>query len=155
MKLLNMPAPSFTLKDQRGMEHSLSDYLGHMILLYFYPKDMTPGCTIEAQQFRDLHDAFTAQNIVVLGISADSVAKHKQFVEKECLPFTLLSDEDKTVAHLYGVWVEKSMYGKTYMGIQRDSFLIDTHGVIIKHYNKVHPRTHAQMVLDDVVSMAS
>lgn len=143
-------APDFTLPDQHGEAHTLSDYRGGKVLLYFYPKDMTPGCTIEAEIFRDRIKDFAKKGVTVLGVSADSVVRHKKFCDKHDLPFTLLSDEDKQVVAQYGVYVEKSMYGKKYMGIQRDSFLIDEDGAVLKHYVKVKPAQHAQEVLDDL-----
>jgi len=150
MNLLHKKAPSFKLKDQDGMTHSLSDYKGRMLLLYFYPKDMTPGCTIEAETFRDLMKELKKEKVVVLGVSADSSARHKKFCDKHELNFSLLSDEEKTVLHKYGVWVEKSMYGKKYMGIRRDSFLIDANGVVAAHYENVKPAEHPKEVLKDV-----
>ena len=146
-------APAFKLLDQDGKVHSLSDYAGQIVLLYFYPKDMTSGCTVEAQGFRDLAKEYKKAEIVVLGVSIDSVKSHKKFCEKESLNFTLLSDEDKKVAEKYGVWKEKSMYGKKYMGIMRESFLIGKDGLILKHYEKVSPIEHPAEVLKDVKSM--
>lgn len=143
-------APPFRLPDQDGKIHSLADYAGQIVLLYFYPKDMTSGCTTEAQGFRDLAKEYKKAGIVVLGISIDSVKSHKKFCDKESLNFTLLSDEDKKVVEKYGVWKEKSMYGKKYMGIMRESFLVDKDGRIIKHYEKVNPIEHPAEVLRDV-----
>lgn len=155
MNLLHKKAPSFKLKDQDGVIRSLSDYKGRMLLLYFYPKDMTPGCTIEAEVFRDLMKDLAREEVVVLGVSADSSARHKTFCDKHHLNFPLLSDEGKTVLQKYGVWVEKSMYGKKYMGIERESFLIDKNGIVIKHYEKVKPALHPQEVLNDVRAIKS
>ncbi|NDE68393.1 thioredoxin-dependent thiol peroxidase, partial [bacterium] len=135
-------APQFILNDQNGKPHKLSDYLGKKVLLYFYPKDMTSGCTLEAQGFRDLLPKFTALDVAILGISIDDEKTHKKFCDKEELTFPLLADVDKKVVQAYGVWVEKSMYGRKYLGIQRDSFLIDETGTIIKHYEKVKPIEH-------------
>lgn len=143
-------APAFKLPDQDGKTHSLADYAGQIVLLYFYPKDMTSGCTTEAQGFRDLAKEYKKAGIVVLGVSIDSVKSHKKFCEKESLNFTLLSDEDKKVVEKYGVWKEKSMYGKKYMGIMRESFLIGKDGHIVKHYEKVSPVEHPAEVLRDV-----
>jgi peroxiredoxin Q/BCP len=148
--LLNKSAPDFTLPDQIGKEHTLSEYLGKYVLLYFYPKDMTPGCTIEAQVFRDTMDKLSKHDIVVFGISKDTVASHKKFADKLNLNFSLLSDEDTKVVQDYGVWKEKSMFGKKYMGISRESFLIDPKGTIVKHYPKVTPANHAEEVLTDI-----
>ena len=141
-------APDFTLLDQDGNEHSLSDYAGKKVLLYFYPKDDTPGCTTEACNFRDRLNELKDKGVQVLGVSKDSVASHKKFAEKFRLNFPLLADEETSVIKAYGVWKQKSMFGKTYMGIQRDSFLIDENGNIVKHYTKVKPTTH----VDDVVA---
>lgn len=155
MNLIHKKAPSFKLKDQDGIIRSLSDYKGQMLLLYFYPKDMTPGCTIEAEVFRDLMKELTKEGVAVLGVSADSSARHKTFCDKHHLNFPLLSDEGKTVLQKYGVWVEKSMYGKKYMGIERESFLIDKNGIVVKHYEKVKPALHPQEVLNDVRAIKS
>ncbi|MCR4330271.1 MAG: thioredoxin-dependent thiol peroxidase [Patescibacteria group bacterium] len=155
MNLIHKKAPSFKLKDQDGVIRSLSDYKGQMLLLYFYPKDMTPGCTIEAEVFRDLMKELIQEKVAVLGVSADSSARHKTFCDKHRLNFPLLSDEGKTVLQKYGVWVEKSMYGKKYMGIERESFLIDKNGIVVKHYEKVKPALHPQEVLNDVRAIKS
>lgn len=151
--LLNKKAPDFELKDQDGNLHKLSNYKGKRILLYFYPKDMTPGCTIEACSFRDNMDDLKKLGVVVLGVSVDSTESHKKFEGKERLNFALLADTDKEVAKKYGVWVEKSMYGKKYLGIQRDSFLIDEDGVIVRHYEKVKPEDHVAEVLADAEAL--
>ncbi len=146
-------APAFTLPDQNGAQHSLKDYAGKYVLLYFYPKDLTPGCTIEARMMSKHIDEFKKHNAVVLGVSVDSCERHKKFEEKEELNFTLLADEEKEVVNLYNVWREKSMMGKKYMGIVRESFLIDPKGIIIKHYTNVKPPIHTQEVLDDLKGM--
>ena len=146
-------ASAFKLPDQDGKIHSLADYAGQIVLLYFYPKDMTSGCTVEAQGFRDLAKEYKKRGIVVLGVSIDSVSSHKKFCEKESLNFTLLSDENKKVVEKYEVWKEKSMYGKKYMGMMRESFLIGKDGRIVKHYEKVSPIEHPAEVLKDVISM--
>lgn len=143
-------APDFSLPDQDGKKHKLSDYAGQWVLLYFYPKDDTPGCTKEACSMRDNLPKFAKIKAKIFGISVDSVASHKKFAEKYKLPFTLLADEDKNVVEKYGVWQEKSMYGRKYMGTVRDSFLIDPQGKIAKIYNKVKPDQHAQEVLTDL-----
>jgi peroxiredoxin Q/BCP len=147
-------APEFTLKDQDGEEHSLADYRGKWVLLYFYPKDDTPGCTIEACAIRDQFKDFKKIGAAVLGCSTDSVASHKRFAEAYELPFTLLSDEHKEVVGRYGVFGEKKLYGKTYMGTMRTSFLIDAQGVIRKVYEKVKPEKHAAEVIADLKEMA-
>lgn len=146
------PAPDFTLPDQEGKKHSLTDYVGKWVLLYFYPKDDTPGCTIEACTIRDQFKDFNTIGAVVLGISTDSVASHKKFATKYELPFTLLADEYKEVVGRYGVFGEKKFLGKTYMGIRRTSFLIDPKGNIAKVYEKVKPEMHAGEVIADLKS---
>lgn len=143
-------APEFTLPDQDGKTHTLSDYKGQWVLLYFYPKDMTPGCTIEACTLRDNYGDFEKIDAVVLGMSADSVDRHKKMVDKHSLPFTLLADEEKEILKAYGVWAKKKMFGKEYMGILRNSFLIDPEGNIAKIYEKVKPAAHAKEVLTDL-----
>lgn len=143
-------APVFTLPDQDGTSHALKDYLGKWVLVYFYPKDDTAGCTKEACMLRDNFPSFKNSKAVVLGVSADSVKSHKKFADKYELPFTLLADEDKSVVEKYGVWQEKSMYGRKYMGIARTSFLIDPQGVIKKIYEAVKPEVHAEEVLNDL-----
>ncbi|MGH7175695.1 MAG: thioredoxin-dependent thiol peroxidase [Minisyncoccia bacterium] len=146
-------APEFTLQDQDGKEHSLKDYRGKWVLLYFYPKDDTPGCTIEACAIRDQFKDFTKIGAVVLGCSTDSVASHKKFVEAYTLPFTLLSDPNKEVVGEYGVFGEKKFMGKTYVGTMRTSFLIDPDGKIAKVYEHVKPPTHAAEVIADLKSL--
>ncbi len=147
MNLENKKAPAFNLPDQDGKKHKLSDYAGKLVLLYFYPKDMTPGCTIEAKCFRDRNNELKKFNVQVLSVSVDSVESHKKFNDKHGLNFPLLSDEKKEVVKKYGVWKEKSLFGKKYMGIQRDSFLIGKDGKIIKHYKKVNPVKHVDEVI--------
>lgn len=143
-------APDFTLPDQNGTLHTLSEYRGRWVLVYFYPKDDTPGCTKEACTIRDAFPFFTAFPVQVFGISKDSVSQHKKFAEKYTLPFPLLSDEEGAVVERYGVWQEKRMMGKTYRGIVRSSFLIDPSGILRKVYERVKPEIHAQEVLDDL-----
>ncbi|MCC7196665.1 thioredoxin-dependent thiol peroxidase [Candidatus Peregrinibacteria bacterium] len=151
--LVGKKAPDFKLMNDEGKETSLADYKGKMVLLYFYPKDMTPGCTTEACTLRDRMNDLKALNVVVLGVSADSVESHKKFKAKERLNFPLLSDPDRKVLEAYSVWREKSMYGRLFMGIVRESFLIDKNGIVVKHYNKVKPAEHAQEVIDDVKAL--
>lgn len=139
--------PDFTLIDQDEKSHTLSQYRGKKVVLYFYPKDMTPGCTVQAQGMRDSMNDLEAKGIVVLGVSVDDVKSHKKFVEKHNLNFPLLADTEKTVVEAYGVWKEKSMFGKKYMGIQRDTFLIDEEGKLIQHFEKVNPLKHASQIL--------
>ena len=131
-------APDFTLLDQDGIPHSLSDYRGQKIVLYFYPKDNTSGCTKQACNFMELMPQFRENHAVVLGVSKDSVASHKKFQEKYGLNFTLLADVDKEVIQLYDVWKEKNMYGKITMGVVRTTYLIDEEGKIIKAMGKVN-----------------
>lgn len=148
--LLNQPAPDFKLLDQNEKEHQLKDYQGKYLLIFFYPKDMTSGCTIEAQNFQASYKAIKDLGVELLGVSADEVKRHQKFAEKEGLTFPLLADTEKEMVQQYKVWVEKSMYGRKYMGIQRDSFLINPEGMIIKHYQKVKPKTHINEVLKDL-----
>ncbi len=143
-------APAFTLPDQNGTEHSLEDYRGRKVILYFYPKDNTAGCTKEACSFADRYPQITEKGAVVLGVSKDPVSSHKKFEEKYSLPFTLLSDPDAEVIRAYDVWKEKSMYGRKYMGIERSTYLIDENGIILKAYQKVKPADHAENILQDI-----
>ncbi|TSC75415.1 MAG: peroxiredoxin Q/BCP [Parcubacteria group bacterium Gr01-1014_33] len=140
-------APDFSLPDQDGIMHSLSEYRGKWVLLYFYPKDDTPGCTKEACAIRDSFPSFRKNKIAVLGVSVDPIKRHKAFQEKYNLPFALLSDEHKTVVKKYGVWTEKKFMGRVYMGTLRNSFLIDPKGKITKIYETIKPETHAGEVL--------
>lgn len=141
-----LKAPAFTLPSSRGDSVSLSEFRGRRVVLYFYPKDQTPGCTVEACEFRDASRAFAAQDAVVLGISPDGVASHEAFIKKFGLPFILLSDADHQVAQAYGVWVKKSLYGRTYMGMARTTFIIGPDGRIEKLYEQVKPAGHAAAV---------
>ena len=150
MPKVHTRAPDFALPDQDGKEHALSDYRGKWVLLYFYPKDDTPGCTIEACALRDQFKDFTSIGAVVLGVSTDSVASHKKFANTYELPFTLLADEYKEVVGRYGVFGEKKFMGKTYMGTARTSFLIDPEGNIAKVYERVKPEAHAAEVAADL-----
>jgi peroxiredoxin Q/BCP len=140
-------APAFSAPDQSGQTVSLSDFKGKKVVLYFYPKDDTPGCTVEACSFRDEHSAFQKKGAVVLGVSPDSAKSHTKFIEKFSLPFPLLADEDHKIAEAYGVWVEKSMYGKKYMGVERSTFVIDSRGKLSAVYRKVKPAEHTTEVL--------
>ncbi|MDP3696504.1 MAG: thioredoxin-dependent thiol peroxidase [Candidatus Taylorbacteria bacterium] len=151
MKLkTKVKAPEFKLSDQDGKVHSLSEFKGQWILLYFYPRDDTPGCTKEACAIRDSFPSFGKLKAVVLGVSVDSVKSHKKFADKYKLPFTLLADEGKRVVKLYGVWAKKKMMGREYMGTLRTSFLIDPKGKIAKIYENVKPEIHAREVIDDL-----
>ncbi len=143
-------APDFMLLDQDGESRSLKDCQGQRLLLYFYPKDNTSGCIKEACALRDDFWGFKKLNVKIIGVSVDSVESHKKFAADYNLPFTLLSDEDKKAVKLYGVWAEKSMYGKKYMGTLRTSFLINPQGVIEKIYEKVVPAEHSKEVLNDL-----
>lgn len=143
-------APGFSLPDQDNKNHKLSDYQGRFVLLYFYPKDNTPGCTKEACTMQESLTAFKEIKAQVFGISADSVASHKKFSNKFNLTFPLLSDPDKEVINKYGTWGEKSMFGRTFSGIKRTSFLIDPQGKIVKIYQNVKPAEHAEEVLQDI-----
>ena len=147
---IGKPAPAFKLQDQAGKWHSLSDYKGKWVALYFYPKDETPGCTTQACGFRDNIFAFNKEGAVILGISVDDIASHKAFAEKHSLPFTILADSDKAVTKSYGVL-------KSYMGMmemaRRDTFIIDPQGRVAKHYESVKPEGHSQVVLADIKAL--
>lgn len=147
MTLLTEKAPDFTLENERGEQVRLSNFKGKNVVLYFYPKDMTPGCTAEACDFRDAHEDFTSLNAVILGVSMDDAKKHTKFIEKHGLPFSLLVDPEHEVAEKYGVWVLKKMYGREYMGIERSTFLINEEGVIIGEWRKVKVKNHIEQVL--------
>ncbi len=140
-------APAFSLKDENGKNVSLNDFKGKKVVLYFYPKDMTSGCTKEACDFRDALPNFRKIKAVVLGVSIDSTASHKKFADKYDLPFTLLSDEKKEVVEKYGVWKEKSMYGKKYLGIERTTFIVDEEGKIQNIFPKVKVDGHVNEVM--------
>ncbi len=142
-------APEFTLRDKDGKEVSLSDFRGRKVILYFYPKDNTPGCTKEACSFRDKKEELDTEGFTVIGISKDSEKSHQRFAEKHNLSFTLLSDEDTSTIQAYEAWGEKSLYGKRYMGIIRMTYVIDEDGIIIKAYDKVKVATHAEDILKD------
>jgi len=141
-------APNFSLPGSDGATISLIDTLGKNIVLYFYPKDDTPGCTTEGKDFSALIDEFSATNTVVLGASKDSPTKHDKFIDKHALKISLISDEDGQLMEAYGVWVEKNMYGRKYMGIERATYLIDQAGVIQQIWRKVRVKGHAEKVLE-------
>ena len=143
-------APDFTLPDQNGMTHRLSDYAGQKVILYFYPKDMTAGCTKQACGFAERYPQFREKGAVILGVSKDTVASHKKFEEKFGLPFTLLADPEKTVIRLYDVWKEKKNYGKVTMGIVRTTYLIDENGIIIKAMDKVKAAENPEEMLNAI-----
>jgi peroxiredoxin Q/BCP len=141
------PAPDFELPDQDGRPVKLSDFRGQFVVVYFYPKADTPGCTTQACGVREHHDAYSAAGATVLGISPDTVAKVKKFHDKYALGFPLLADEDHAVAESYGVWVQKSMYGKTYFGNERTTFIVDADGRVVEVLRKVKPAEHDELVL--------
>ncbi|NIP57670.1 MAG: thioredoxin-dependent thiol peroxidase [Gemmatimonadetes bacterium] len=143
-------APGFTLPSDDGPEVSLEDLRGRRVVLYFYPKDDTPGCTTEACEFRDAMPRFEERGAVVLGVSPDGVESHRKFKEKHDLDFPLLADEDHEVAEAYGVWKEKSMYGRTFWGVERSTFLIDDDGRIERVWRKVRAKGHAAAVAEAV-----
>lgn len=143
-------APAFTLPDQNGTVRSLSDCRGSKVVLYFYPKDMTPGCTRQACGFADLYPQFREKGAVILGVSRDSVASHKRFEEKYGLPFPLLSDPEKRVIQAYGVWQEKKNYGKVTMGVVRTTYLIDEDGIIVKAFSAVKAAENPAQMLSQV-----
>jgi peroxiredoxin Q/BCP len=146
-------APAFTLPDQDGNEVSLADFAGRRIVLYFYPKDDTPGCTKEACQFNDNLTAFAAADATILGVSADKAAKHQAFREKYGLSFPLLTDADHAVGEAYGAWGEKTMYGKKVVGVIRSTFLIDTDGTIARAWYNVKADGHAAKVLEELQAL--
>lgn len=150
MLTINQKAPAFNLVDEVGNKHRLSDYKGQWLVIYFYPKDDTPGCTKEACGIAEVYDEFAKMGVKVFGISKDSPASHLKFKEKYHLPFTLLSDESTAMIEKYGVWKEKSMYGKTFMGIDRITYIIDPAGKVAKVYPKVSPADHALKLLNDL-----
>ncbi|MBA4250158.1 MAG: thioredoxin-dependent thiol peroxidase [Chlorobiaceae bacterium] len=144
---IGMKVSDIKLFDQNGISKSLQDFEGKKIVLFFYPKDNTPGCTKEACSFRDEIKVIEEENAVVIGVSADSIKSHKNFSEKFNLPFTLLSDEKKEFLQAFGVWKEKSMYGKKYMGIERTTFIIDENGIIKHIFSKVKVDNHSEEVI--------
>ena len=150
---LGQQAPDFTLPDQDGVMHSLTDYRGKWVLMYFYPKDDTPGCTKEACALRDDFPAFDKLGAQIFGVSADTVASHKKFATKYKLPFTLLADPEKGMLKAYGVWGMKKFMGREYEGIMRSSYLINPEGKIAKVYEKVNPLTHADEVKKDLEAL--
>lgn len=144
-------APDFTLPASNGEMVSLSDFRGQHVVLYFYPKDMTPGCTTEACDFRDHYEKFAESNTVILGVSTDSVERHQKFIEKYHLPFLLLSDEEHKVAEMYGVWKLKKNFGKEYMGIERSTFVIDRDGRLVKEWRGVKVKGHVEEALEYIL----
>lgn len=148
-------APDFSLPDQGGVMHSLSRYRGKKVILYFYPRDNTPGCTKQACGFRDLYPQFTEKGAVVLGVSKDSVASHKKFQEKYQLSFPILSDTELQVIQAYVVWKEKKLYGKVSMGVVRTTYLIDENGIISKAFGKVKPAQNPEQMLEELNDIIS
>lgn len=146
-------APNFQLPDQSGAGYELSSLLGKIVVLYFYPKDDTSGCTVQAKDFSCMVDEFEKANAIVIGMSPDGTKSHAKFTAKHDLKITLVSDEDKSVLSAYGVWVEKSMYGKKYMGVERSTFLIGTDGVVKEIWRKVSATGHAEIVLSAVKAL--
>jgi thioredoxin-dependent peroxiredoxin len=140
-------APQFEAKNEKGELIKLSDYLGKKVVLYFYPKDATPGCTAQACDLRDNYDALLKAGYVVLGVSSDDEKSHKKFIEKQSLPFPLLADTDLKVHEAYGTWVEKSMYGRKYMGTARTTFVIDEKGILAEIIEKVDTKNHTAQIL--------
>lgn len=143
-------APDFSMINNEGKTISLADFQGKKVVLYFYPKDDTPGCTKEACSFRDVYDDILERGAVVIGVSPDSQSSHEKFRAKYGLPFHLLSDVDHTVSEAYGVWGEKNMMGKTYMGVIRSTFILDEQGIILKAFPKVNPDNHGEEILESL-----
>ena len=152
---LNRVVADFTAEATGGKNIRLKDLRGKNVVLYFYPKDNTPGCTLEGQDFRDLHDKFKRQKTIILGVSKDSIASHERFREKQGFPFDLLSDPDEKLCKKFDVIKEKSMYGKKYLGVERSTFLIDSAGKLKREWRKVKVKGHAQEVLDAVKEIKS
>ncbi len=153
MPTIGKPAPDFSLLTDTGETVSLKTFAGKTVVLYFYPKDDTSGCTTEACEFRDIMPRFATGNAVVLGVSPDDVKSHQKFNVKYDLPFTLLADTEKAAAQAYDVWKEKSMYGRTYMGVERTTFLIDGKGVLRQVFEKVKPAGHAEAVAEAIAAL--
>lgn len=147
MLQINTIAPDFKLKNYKGEEYTLSEFKGKKVVLYFYPKNNTSGCTTQALEFKNVYDQFQKKNVVIIGISKDSLESHQQFQKKYDFPFILLSDPSTETIQKYDVWKEKKLYGKTYMGVVRTTYIIDEQGVIIWAQEKVNPKTNASDVL--------
>ncbi|HBF1599344.1 TPA: thioredoxin-dependent thiol peroxidase [Clostridioides difficile] len=148
MLSIGTKAPEFTLEDKDGNKVSMSDFKGKKVVVYFYPKDNTPGCTRKACAFRNAYDGFKKEDIQVIGISKDSIKSHQKFAEKHELPFILLSDPDLVAIKAFDVWKEKKMYGKTALGVVRATYIIDENGIIEKVFEKAKPDTNAQEILE-------
>jgi len=153
--LLGQQAPDFSLPDQDGKVHSLADYKGEWLFIYFYPKDMTRGCVAEAKGIRDVYDTLQTMDVAVLGVSKDSAESHRRFIEKYNLPFPLLVDENQEMMKAYDVWKEKSMFGKKYMGTVRTSFIIDPYGKIVRIYENINTKTHGDEILAELLYLQS
>jgi peroxiredoxin Q/BCP len=151
--MLNQSIPDFELRATSGMQFRTSDYAGKVLVLYFYPKDSTPGCTTEGQQFRDLHLQFKAANAEIFGISRDAIRSHENFKTKQCFPFELLSDMEELACNLFGVMKMKNMYGKQVRGVERSTFVIDRNGVLRREWRGVKVPEHAQQVLEFVKTL--
>ena len=147
---INCAVPDFTLMGSDNQEHRLSQYRGKKVILYFYPRDNTPGCSTEACNFRDSNDVFINKNAIIIGISRDSLKSHTKFIEKFNLPFILLSDEKEEVCNLFNVIKEKNMYGRKVFGIERSTFIINEEGILVKEYRKVKVKDHVSTVLKDL-----
>jgi peroxiredoxin Q/BCP len=150
MLTIGTKAPDFTLQDQNGKERTLSEFRGQKVVLYFYSKDMTSGCTKQACGFAELYPQFMEKGAAVIGVSKDSAASHKKFEEKYHLPFILLADPDKAAIQAYDVWKEKNMYGKATMGVVRTTYLIDENGIIVKAFTKVKAADNPQQMLEEL-----
>ncbi len=155
MSLVGKQAPTFTLNNQQGEAVSLEDFKGKYVVLYFYPKDSTPGCTTQACDFRDSIEDFTALNAVILGVSPDNEASHQKFIAKHELPFDLLVDQEKEVAEAYDVWKLKKNFGREYMGIERSTFLIDPEGKVVEEWRKVRVKNHIEDALNTLKEMVN
>ena len=150
---INSIVPNFSLMGSDKKEHSLSEYKGKKVILYFYPRDNTPGCSTEACDFRDNKSTIEDMNTVIIGVSRDSLKSHDKFIEKFNLPFLLLSDENETLCNLFEVIKEKNMYGKKVMGIERSTFIINEEGILVKEYRKVKVKGHIDTILEDLKNM--
>ncbi len=150
MVVVGEEAPNFVLESDEKRQVSLKSFRGKKVVLYFYPKDGTPGCTTESLEFKEIADEFAKEGATIVGVSKDSVESHQKFKQKQGLPFTLLSDPEAKVLNMYGVWKEKNLYGKKFMGTERTTFLVDEQGIVRKIYGKVKPMGHAQTCLVDL-----
>lgn len=145
---IGQQVPDFSMKGNEGKQLQLADYRGKYVVLYFYPKDMTPGCTTQACEFRDQHESFKDVNAVILGVSPDPLHRHEKFINKHDLPFELIADEEHELAEAFGVWKLKKNFGKEYMGIERSTFIIDPDGKLVKEWRKVKVKGHVEEALE-------